>query len=152
MTQALTRKRMVSHPKVYFFDPGVSNALTSQFADTLDATTRGIRFEQFVITQLIAINAYKKLGYQFYYWRTSTGLEVDLLFVKNQTIIAALEIKSSLAGLKGSFAGLKSIKVEYPNVKTYVVGTHDKPYFYSTDIAAEPWQLFFETFENNFQA
>jgi predicted AAA+ superfamily ATPase len=89
------RRRLVSHPRYYFFDTGVTNALAHTLTDQRNPKIVGHRFEQFVICQLMASIYYKRLDCQLYYWRTNHGTEVDVLLATGNRIICALEIKSS---------------------------------------------------------
>jgi predicted AAA+ superfamily ATPase len=76
------RKRLVSHPRYYFFDPGVTNVLAHTLTEQLNTRVRGRRFEQFVMGQILAAIEYKRLDLQLYYWRTNHGSEVDLLICR----------------------------------------------------------------------
>ena len=116
------RKRLVSHPRYYFFDAGITNSLAHTLTDSLNPQIYGRRFEQFIICQMIAFIHYKRLDYQLYYWRTNHGAEVDLLVCRGNRILYALEIKSSQNIAKESLSGLNSFMKDNPNVPVYVLG------------------------------
>ncbi|MDM7918277.1 MAG: ATP-binding protein, partial [Methanosarcina sp.] len=114
------RRRLVSHPRYYFFDTGVTNALAHTLSEQLNPQIRGRRFEQFVICQLMSYIHYNRLDIQLYYWRTNHGAEVDLLLCKGLHIICAIEIKSSKNIAGENLSGLKSFIEDNPGVPAYV--------------------------------
>ncbi|MBN2059416.1 MAG: ATP-binding protein [Deltaproteobacteria bacterium] len=116
------RKRLVSHPRYYFFDTGVTNSLAHTLSDSLNPHVFGRRFEQFVVCQIMAFIHYKRLDYQLYYWRTNHGAEVDLLICQGNRIKYALEIKSSQNIAKESLTSLNSFISDNPDVSVYVLG------------------------------
>jgi len=138
------RKRLVAHPKYYWFDTGVTNALCHHFS-TLNPEVRGRRFEQFVILQLVALNAYHRWGLEFFFWRTNTGVEVDIIIARAQKPIVAVEIKSTLSTTKLETYGLREFQSEYQDVPGYVVCPIDRPRLLAHNIEALPWQEFLDT-------
>jgi predicted AAA+ superfamily ATPase len=135
------RKRLVAHPKYYLFDTGVTNALCHQYA-TLNPEVRGRRFEQFINLQLIALNSYYRWKFQFFFWRTNTGVEVDLILVRENTPVAAIEIKSSHIITNAETYGLQEFQKEYPKAEAYLICPVDRPRLLNQKIQALPWQLF----------
>jgi predicted AAA+ superfamily ATPase len=116
-----TRKRLTASPRYYLFDPGVTNALTHTLGPALDPVTRGRRFEQLMVTQMIAAISYARLDMQLCYWRTNHGAEVDVLFCRADRILAAAEIKSSRAGERAGKQGLASFMSEHPDVPCFIL-------------------------------
>ena len=137
------RKRLVAHPRYYFFDMGITNALCYHYG-LLNPEIRGRRFEQFIILQLIALNAYYRLGWQFFFWRTQTGIEIDLIIAREHKPIAAIEIKSLDVISGKNLYGLKSFKQEYPDISCFVVCTTERPRQEESGIRILPWQDFFK--------
>lgn len=89
-------KRLVKMPKVYFTDVGLlSYFLGIKTVDQLMGSPfLGLLFETFVVSEI-----YKRFLYQgeepvIYFWRTATGIEIDLL-VQVQGQMLPIEIKSS---------------------------------------------------------
>ena len=74
-------KRLVRSPKVYFRDTGLLNYFlgieTPQALQTHPA--RGASWEAFVLDQLVSAFQRARPGSQFYFWRTASGDEVDVL-------------------------------------------------------------------------
>ena len=110
-----SRRRLVSHPKFYFFDLGVTNALAKRLSLRIEkgSSEFGRAFEHFLILELKRFSEYNNKELDFCFYRTSTGAEVDLIVETPAGQIFAIEIKAqvnpSLSGLKGlwSFADLE---------------------------------------------
>ncbi|MBI4646766.1 MAG: DUF4143 domain-containing protein, partial [Bacteroidia bacterium] len=122
------RKRLAAHPKVYFFDNGVVNAINGHLGELNDHSLAGRLFEQFIICETYRHLKYFQSNVQIYYWRTNTGAEVDLLLVRNNRITGAFEIKYS--GQIGSthLTGLRAFNDDNPGVPCYVICRADQPY------------------------
>ncbi len=73
-------KRLIKSPKLYFYDTGLSVYL-SGLSDTKleNSPFGGIFFENYVISELIKKSIHNKKNSEFYFIRTSNGVEVDLL-------------------------------------------------------------------------
>ncbi len=136
------RRRLVSHPRYYFFDAGVTNALAHTLTDNLNPKIFGRRFEQFVICQIMAFIHYKRLDCQLYYWRTSHGAEVDVLLCEGSRIICALEIKSSQNIAGGTIKGLNSFTKDNPAVPAYVLGVRQNRRQVRNNITIISWDKF----------
>jgi predicted AAA+ superfamily ATPase len=136
------RRRLVSHPRFYFFDTGVTNSLAHTLSEQLNPQIRGRRFEQFVIGQLMSFIHYSRLDIQMYYWRTNHGAEVDVLLSKGLQIICALEIKSSKNIAEESLSGLKSFIEDNPGVPAYVLGDEQNNRLFDNNITVMNWNEF----------
>ena len=136
------RKRLISHPRYYFFDPGITNALAHTLTDQLNPIILGRRFEQFVIGQLMAFIHYKRLDYKLYNWRTNHGAEVDVLICRGDRIICALEIKSSQNIAVESLGGLKSFIKDNPDISAYVLGLKQNKRLLQNNITIVNWDDF----------
>ncbi len=92
------RKRVkvkeVAHAKFYLFDCGVQRALAGLHRDKPSSHEAGTLFETFILNEFRALNSWRSLGGQFYYWRTPSGNEVDLIWRRGNRA-AGFEIKSS---------------------------------------------------------
>lgn len=135
------RKRLIAHPRYYLFDMGVSNAICHH--SILNSTVRGRRFEQFITLQLIALNDYYRYGFELFFWRTHTGVEVDLLLTRAQKPVAAIEIKSSSLITNADAYALREFQTEYEDAKAYIICPVERPRILESDIQIIPWQQFF---------
>lgn len=137
------RKRLVSHPRYYLFDMGVSNALCHYYLE-LSPIVRGRRFEQFIILQLLAMNDYYRLDLEFFFWRTNTGVEIDLILTRAKKPVFAIEIKSTTIIKNDDAYALREFKTEYPEVDAYILSPIERPRLLEYGIEVLPWKLFFE--------
>jgi len=65
--------------KIYFYDVGVRNALINNF-NTLDLRAdRGALFENYAIVEIIKQNKNRLYKSNFYFWRTYSQKEIDLI-------------------------------------------------------------------------
>ncbi len=136
------RKRLISHPRYFFFDTGVTNSLAHTTSDQLNPNIIGRRFEQFVICQLMSFIHYNRLDYQLYYWRTRHGAKVDVLICRGSHILCALEIKSSQNVVGENLTGLVSFKNDNPNVPVYVLGRKQNRRRLKNEIDVLNWDRF----------
>ena len=142
--QRSERKRLVTHPRYYFFDPGITNILSHSLTEPLSSQVKGRRFEQFIVTQLMALIHYNRLDLQLFYWRTNHGAEVDLLIVRGTKILAALEIKSSPVIVREKIEGLKSFLQEHPRVPKFVLGINQTERVLDGEITVMNWDRFLQ--------
>jgi predicted AAA+ superfamily ATPase len=136
------RKRLVSHPKFFFFDVGVTNAMASTFGETLSPAVRGQRFESFFLGQILAKIAHLQSDLRVYFWRTHTGSEVDFILVNQDRPVAALEIKAREHLHPADTAGLRSFLNDYPTVPCFVIGTGGNAREISDSIRYGAWNDF----------
>ena len=107
----------ISHPKYYFFDPGVLNGLLGGFA--LSQDRRGMLFEHTVIAQIKNTAAALNIPVKVFYFRTRNGLEVDFI-VRTKEKIWAIEAKSGAIGDQDG-KGLKGLKTYSPSIDEFVI-------------------------------
>ncbi len=86
------KKRLIKSPKVYFRDTGILNYLLNinSFDELFSHPIYETAWEIIVIENII--NKYK--GWDFFFYRTASGNEIDLVLTKAKRVIA-IEIKAS---------------------------------------------------------
>jgi predicted AAA+ superfamily ATPase len=137
------KKQLSKHPKFYFFDNGINNALLLQLKNPLHPEQRGHLFEQWMINEIRAIASYYKAEFHFHFWRTYDGTyEVDLVLSRANVIHYAIEIKGKKNLEKADFKSLIALKAEHPQVKCYLVSEVVVPSI-KDDIIAIGWRDFF---------
>ncbi len=99
------RKRLVQHPRYFFFDNGVLNGLLKNF--TLSADRIGRLFDNLFFSQLMCSAQAKDLDIKVSAYRTSHGAEVDFIVELNREIWA-IELKASQNVGAADLSGLKS--------------------------------------------
>lgn len=135
------RKRLAAHPKFFFFDLGVTNAINKRLTGPLDPLTRGKLFEQFVVLESHRLLHYLRSEAELFFWRTNHGAEVDLLIAKHGKIRAAFEIKSIPHIVGAHLSGIRAFRQEHPKVPCFVIST--SPHAYERHgIQVLPWSSY----------
>jgi len=90
------KKRLVKTPKLFFYDVAICAFLNGakQKEHVGILPIRGSLFENFVIAEIIKMNAHQNKRNDFYFYRDKLGREVDLIIDRGLNLIP-LEIKSS---------------------------------------------------------
>ena len=104
------RRRLVQHPRYYFFDPGVLNGLLGNFKASPDRI--GNLFEHLIFTQIAhsALALDKRINVSSY--RTEHGAEVDFIVTSNGETLA-IESKASRNVGRSDLRGLDSFAEYY---------------------------------------
>jgi len=112
------KRRLVSHPKFYFFDVGVYRTLRPMGPLDMPEEVQGVALETLFFQEFKAINDYLNLGYKIFYWRTSNNIEVDFVLYGERGI-KAFEIKQTGKVSTSMLKGLRSFLKDYPLSKAY---------------------------------
>ncbi len=115
-------KRLVSTPKIYFYDTGLAaHLLGIRTAEELNIHfAKGSLFENLVITELMKKCLNEGRRPQFYFWRDAAQYEIDLL-IQNGVQLEAVEIKSGRTIQPDFFKSLNYLKKINPSTNSYVV-------------------------------
>ena len=73
------KRRLIAHPKFYYFDTGVFQAIRPRGPLDAPEQIHGPALETLFLQQVRALNDYKNLGYRLHYWRTAAGDELDFV-------------------------------------------------------------------------
>ncbi|MSP95679.1 MAG: ATP-binding protein [Betaproteobacteria bacterium] len=114
------KRRLIAHPKFYFFDAGVFGAIRPKGPLDSAHEAAGIALETLVLQQLRAVNDYAGLGYGIHYWRTAIGEEVDFVLYGERGM-KAFEVKSSARVRDEDFRGLIRFRADYPAASCYLL-------------------------------
>jgi predicted AAA+ superfamily ATPase len=134
--KSLTR-RLVQHPKFFFFDVGVLNGLLGNFEASPDRMGR--LFEHLVYNQILHEASAGDMELRVSTYRTEHGAEVDLI-VEIGTQLFAVEVKASRSVAPADVRGLQSFREYYgKNHRSWIVyqGTARKQ---MSDVEVWPWQ------------
>ncbi|GAB4502651.1 MAG: ATP-binding protein [Anaerolineales bacterium] len=71
------RNEVTKMDKIYFYDLGIRNALIDSFLPLSERNDLGQLWENFLIAERLKRNAYLGKNASAYFWRLSTGAEVD---------------------------------------------------------------------------
>lgn len=101
-------KRLMKSPKLYFLDTGLlCYLLRIRTTDELFShSSRGAVFETFVVNELLKTCLNLGLEPDIWFWRDSTGREVDLL-IEHGAGLVPIEIKSGETVVSDFFKGLE---------------------------------------------
>ena len=88
------RNEITQKAKYYFLDNGIRNAVIDRFTPVPARDDIGALWENFVAIELMKQSVIADRADQYYFWRTHTGVEVDLVRTTGDTI-AAIECKWS---------------------------------------------------------
>ena len=122
-------KRIIKRPKLYFLDTGLCAFLCGwSDSNILEASPmEGAFFETYVVSEIVKSirNAGKRIEYTLYYYRDRDQKEVDLIYVKDQTLYP-IEIKKGIGQDKANknFSILKQYKM--PISTGLIIDTSEK--------------------------
>ena len=107
------KRRLIKHPKFYFFDSGVYRAIRPMGPLDTPEEAEGMCLETLCFQELRAVNDMLGLEYKMFYWRTSDGTEVDFVLYGSRGILA-FEVKRSNRYTQRDFNGLRAFLRDYP--------------------------------------
>lgn len=141
------RKRLLSKPKFYFFDVGVKRSLARELSIPVQSGTfaYGELFEQFVVTECKKLASYYQPDFQFSYFMTKDGLEIDLVVERPAKPNLFIEIKSKNCVGEYDLKSLRIIKNDLPTGE--FVCFSDDPYPKEIEgIRVWPWRQGIQTY------
>jgi uncharacterized protein len=112
------KRRVVLAPKFYFSDVGVVNYLARRGPMQPGGELFGKAFENWVLHELLAFNAYSESFAELSYWRLASGIEVD--FIVGQMAVA-IEAKASARITTDHLTGLRHLRADHPRARRVVV-------------------------------
>jgi predicted AAA+ superfamily ATPase len=116
------KRRVVAHPKFYFFDAGVFQAIRPKGPLDPPDEISGAALETLFLEQLRALNDYLGLGYALSYWRTAAGEEVDFVLYGAKGLVA-FEVKMAQRVRPDDLRGLRRFREVYPQARAFFVYT-----------------------------
>ena len=117
------KRRVTAASKFYFSDVGVVNFLAKRGTIQPGSELFGKAFENWCFHELNAYNMYSEAFAEFFYWRLAGGTEVD--FIVNDMEVA-IEVKSSEKISAKHLKGLRSLKVDHPDVGRRIIVCNEK--------------------------
>jgi hypothetical protein len=137
---ANVQKRLTKGPKLYLRDTGLLHFLAG-LRDPRELATwprRGASFEGMVIEELVAWTQDRLARPEAFFWRTQTGVEVDLLLVHGRRVVP-IEIKLGAAVGPRDVAGLRQCMSDLGLRRGFVVYGGDEPRRMGGGIELLPW-------------
>jgi predicted AAA+ superfamily ATPase len=133
-------RRMINTEKFYLFDVGVTNFLARQKPQR-GTPAFGTAFEQYILMELKAYQAYRAPELPIAFWRTSTGREVDFILGDKEL---AIEVKGSSRIHDIDAAALTALAEDGPVKKRCIVCLEQQARHLPGGIEVIPWQQFVE--------
>ena len=130
------KRKLISQKKFYFFDAGVFRAIRPVGPLDSDAEIDGPALATLVLQELRAVNDYYEYGYQIFFWRTRSSLEVDFVLYGPRGLLA-IEIKRSTQIQTKGTRALREFKKDYPPAKCFVFYGGPSP-VYMDDVTVLP--------------
>lgn len=112
------QRRLVQAPRFYYFDIGVVNYLLHRKELVRGTPDYGHAFEHLVVQELVAYMHYRHSEEALSYWRTYTGIEVDVIIGDCRV---AIEIKSAEEVQNRHLKNLKIFGEEHPASRRIIV-------------------------------
>ncbi len=134
-------RRLIETEKFYLFDVGVTNYLARR-APRIGTPEFGNSFEQYILMELKAYQAYRNPELDIRYWRTSTGFEVDFVL---DDMNVAIEVKGSQRVHSAHTRGLRALLEEHTVKRAVIVSLEKQPRKLDSSIEVLPWQVFLNT-------
>lgn len=134
-------RRLIETAKFYLFDVGIVRALKGMHIIQEGTEEFGWAFEHWMIEEIRAYLSYREKFLPLSFWRTSTGLEVDLI-VGNLDM--AIEFKASSKVDTRNIKGLPALLEDQKPKKAIVVSLEKTPRQLSNGILILPWKIFCE--------
>lgn len=112
------QRRLVQAPRFYYFDVGIANHLLHRKDLVRGTADYGHAFEHLVVQELVAYLHYTHSEERLSYWRTYTGIEVDIIIGDARV---AIEIKSTEEIQNKHLKNLKIFAEEHPQSRLIIV-------------------------------
>ena len=112
------QRRLVQAPRFYYFDIGITNHLLHRKDLMRGTADYGHAFEHLVVQELVAYLHYTHSEERLSYWRTYTGIEVDVIIGDARI---AIEIKSAEEIQNKHLKNLKIFAEEHPQSRLVIV-------------------------------
>jgi predicted AAA+ superfamily ATPase len=114
------KRRLIAHPKFYFFDAGVFRALRPSGPADQPGEIDGQALEGLVAQHLRAWIDYSGSDHSLSYWRTAGGIEADFVLYGPREFLA-IEVKNSRYIRPDDLRGLRAFKEDYPEATTVLL-------------------------------
>jgi len=119
------KRAVIKHPKFYFFDAGVFHTIrpTGPFDKPIEID--GPALEGLVAQHIRSWIDYSNSSYNFYYWRTKAGTEVDFIIYGKEGFWA-IEVKNTKNVRRNELRSLRTFHQDYPECNPIFVYRGDE--------------------------
>ena len=137
-------RRLIETEKFYLFDTGVTNFLARR-QPRLGSAEFGKSFEQYILMELKAYQAYRNPDLEIAFWRTASGIEVD--FIVGQMELA-IEVKAGRRVHAADVRPLLALAEEHRIRRSVIVCLESEPRRIGGAITTLPWRSFLQQLWN----
>lgn len=122
------RKRQIQAPKFYFIDAGIERALSGQLGVAIRPQTSsfGEAFESFVVLEIKKLCGYLNKTWSLSYLLTKDDSEIDLIIERPGKKLLCVEIKSTMALIKGDISAFVKLSADIKNSHSYCLSLDPK--------------------------
>ena len=138
--QKRPKRRVITAPKFYMFDIGITNYLLNRTKIEKGTELFGKAFEHFIYQEIYAHSRYSDVNYPMYYWRTASQIEIDFVLGDHEV---AIEVKATDQATVRHLKGLKAFAEEY-DVKKLILVSNDPLTRLVDVLEILPWKVFLE--------
>jgi len=114
------KRALIKHSKFYYFDAGVYRSMRPCGALDKPEEIEGAALEGLVAQHLMAWSSYRWGKNKVYFWRTTSGSEVDFV-VYGEEVFWAIEVKNTSKIRPEDLRSLRSFKSEYPQSSAFLL-------------------------------
>lgn len=132
---------MVLSPKFYFFDLAPVIHFTRRGEVLPGSELFGRAFEHFLHMEILAHSSYSEKNYPVYFWKTSSGMEVDFILGDHEI---AIEAKGTDHARPKHLKGLHQFREEYTTRRSILVSLDERQRKTEDGIEILPWRIFLE--------
>ncbi len=146
-------KRIIKTPRVYLIDTGIAAYLHGLTVERLlaDPIYTGHLLENFVWAELSKQSTWSGLDIGIYYFRTASGIEVDIVLEDSMGRVIGIEIKNSDTVFAQDFKGLYHLKetLKEKFVRGIVLYTGSDYIPFGSNLFALPFSYLWQTAESD---
>jgi len=113
-------RAVIQHPKFYYFDSGVFTTLRPRGPLDKPEEVQGAALEGLVYQNLQAWLDFFHPDCRVYFWRTSSGNEVDFILYGPE-MFTAIEVKNASIIRPADMRGLRSFAEDYPEAERIIL-------------------------------
>ncbi len=141
------QRLLIAHPKFYFFDTGVYQALRPRGPLDQPSEISGHALEGLVAQHLKAWNDYSSPAHTISYWRTKSGVEVDFI-IYGEKYFYAIEVKNATKIHPADLKPLQAFLEDYPMAKAIFLYRGEE-YLREKNILCVPCEAFLRQLKPN---
>jgi predicted AAA+ superfamily ATPase len=132
------RRRLVQHPRFFFFDCGILNAVQRSF--DLSGDRLGGLFEHLIFTQIVHSAHARDEEIRISSYRSSGGAEVDFIVEKERDVYA-IEAKASKTVGPNDLRGIRSFREFFGKRCNAMIAYRGEAKRVLEDVEILPWQV-----------